>query len=490
LLDADGTPVVRAGYDAVDHTNRRRAPEILLQSEDRTLLPERRRAMVATARDIRRNYSVAAWALRKHLDFVSTFKFHARTGNPIADGAVEEFIKWWSRPENFDVARRHGRDRFVRLVEGHALVDGDILVHKIADGRVQGIEGDRIRTPLGGLPPELANLPPEFMDGEPWPGSVRLVHGVQVDDAGRAIRYCVCKRFGLSGFVFERLLPAAWCEHHGYFERLDQVRGVTPLSTALNDLRDLYEAKDYALAKLKISQLFGLIFFRKSAEEMGMVSEVSPETADADDEASASPRYQVDPGKGPFKLELDPGDDAKWLETGTPATESQEFMAFMIEAALKSVDMPMSFYDGRRTNFFGSRGELNHYLFGAKIKRQNLVALLDNLVSWRLPMAMDDGMLTLPNGMKLRDLRWAWVPQGLPWWNPVQEATSATIEIAAAINSRQRVCMERGDDFDEITDELAYEKARLKSKGLPTDVKPPNVSISEDRTGDPQGGKN
>jgi len=283
ILGSDGMPIGRGGYDAVSHTNRRRAPAILLQSEDRELLPERRRAMVATARDVRRNYSIAAWAIRRHLDYVSTFTFHSRTGNPDLDGEIERLMKRWARPLNFDVAGRHGLARMTRLIEAHALVDGDVLVLKMRDGRVQTIEGDRVRTPYGGLPKELANLPPEFMDAEPWPGSGRLIHGVHVDPWGKPIAFCICKRVGLSGFLFEKLLPASWCLQHGYFDRIDQVRGVTPLSSALNDFRDCYEAKEYALAKLKISQLFGLIFFRKASEEMGLVEPQPEQTADGGD---------------------------------------------------------------------------------------------------------------------------------------------------------------------------------------------------------------
>jgi len=467
----EGGPILRAEYDAVGSSNRRRLPATVLRDEDRELLPQSRGAMVAAARDIRRNYSIAAWAIRKHLDYVSTFTFQSRTGDADLDARIENLMAWWGRRENCDVAARHPLPRLTRLLEAHRVVDGDVFLLKLLDGRVQGIEGDRVRNPWGGLPPGVAA------------GS--LLHGVQVDSPGKALAYSVCRRIGGTGFEFERLLPAAWVYHHGYFDRLDQVRGVTPLSSALNDFRDCYEAKDYALAKMKISQLFGLIFYREAAEEMGVVTPQA--SADAASAGTSTPEYyEVDLGKGPFKVELDPGDRAEWLETKSPAAETLAFFQAMIEAALKSLDLPMSFYDGSRTNFFGSRAELNHYLAGAAIKRRDIQDMLGWLTAWRLGMSVDRGLLKLPAGLKLRDLKSEWVHAGLPWWNPQQEVNADIQALAGALTSRQRVTKERGEDWYEIVDELAAEQKTLAERGLPTDLKPAHVLV-QDMAGEGKG---
>ena len=474
LLGADGLPVIRAGYDAVTDNNRRKAASTILRSEDQELLPERRRAMVSTARDLRRNYAIAAWAIRKHLDYVSTFTFHAKTGDPALNRQIEAVIGEWSRRENFDVAGRHPLGRMIRILEAHRVVDGDVFVHKV-DGKVQGIEGDRVRTPYTGLPPDIA---PE-----------RIIHGVHCDEAGRALGYCINKRTSGGGFEFEQLVPAARCYQHAYFERLDQVRGVTPLSSAMNDFRDTYEAKDYALAKMKISQLFGLIFFRKAADEMGNLEEQADAGAETGETADAEkPHYSVNLGAGPFLMDLAPGDDAKCVETGSPATETQAFWLVMVEAALKSLDIPMSFYDESRTNFFGSRAALNHYLASAEIKRADNRALLAWLTEWKLAMAVEDGLLALPKGWVLADLATEWVHAGLPWWNPQQEVNANVQSVAGGLDSPQRICKERGVDVIDILDELKVFYAAAKERGVPislTTVSP--ITIGSSGEGDQQG---
>jgi capsid protein len=450
ILGGDGHPAVRAGYDAAESSLRRRIPATSLKSEDHELLPEQRRSLVSTARDLNRNFTIAAWAIRKHLDYVSTFSFQSKTDDAAMNDDIEAFVRWWSQPANCDVSGRHPLRRIVRLAEERRTVDGDV--------RLQAIEGDRVRTPYGGLEGVM-------------PGA--LVHGVQVDAAGAAVSYAVCKRsFGM-GFLFERMVRAEWVVHHGYFDRFDQVRGISPLAAAINTFRDAYEGMDYALAKLKIAQLFGLIFYREAADSVGLVEE------ELDAEGAGTAKYNVDPGKGPLKLELEPGDRAEWLESRTPATETQAFLQRVIDAALKSLDFPYSFFDESFTNFFGSRGALNHYLQSAYAKRQDNRDLLDNVTGWRLGLAVRDGRIRLPRGTTVEDLRWDWVPKGLPWWNPEQEVNAAIAAVGGGLNSRQRICRDRGDDFFEIADEIAKENEYLDGLGLSTEMKPANTLITE-----------
>jgi capsid protein len=82
---------------------------------------------------------------------------------------------------------------------------------------------------------------------------------VRAEKAGRPIEFCNCQRGKTTdagsnaAFSFERIVPARNFYHFGYFDRFDQVRGIAPLATAVNTLRDTYEGMDYALAKMKVS---------------------------------------------------------------------------------------------------------------------------------------------------------------------------------------------------------------------------------------------
>lgn len=446
-------------YDAIKSEGRRRGPKTKTLHEDKHLKERGRRRMIATSRDIHRNFAIAQWAIRKHLDYVSSFSFQAKTGDSKLDDSIEAFIRGWSNRYRCDVASRHPLRRLIRLCEARAVCDGDFLFLKLAPppgnplrGKIQGIEGDRVCTPENGRPNG-------FSEAE-W------VNGVRVDPAtGAALAYSIAKRDDTTGgLTFDRLVSARSVCIRGYYDRIDQYRGISPISAALNPYRDVYEGFDYALAKLKIAQLFGLIFYRESVEGFG--DPAAAPTSDEDGDGVAESRYEVDLSRGQFALDLDPGDKAEFLEASTPPSETVDFLRLIIHVALKALDIPFSFFDESFTNFYGSRGGLIQYLKSCVNKIADLQELLDDLTRWRLGLAVADSELELPRSFPFEQLRWQWVPDGVPWWDPVKEVTGHSMAIAAGLDSPQRVCQMAGTDFYDNVDAIAEAKQYAESKGV------------------------
>jgi len=331
-------------------------------------------------------------------------------------------------------------------------VDGDVFVMKLASGHVQAIEGDRIRTPAHGAPRNM---------------NVRqFTHGVKTNAVGRPLAYCICKRGKIVGFEYERVVPAGHIEPHGFYDRFDQVRGVTPLASAINAFRDVYEGMDYALAKMKVSQLFALAFFRDAEEAMGDVTggdSGADLDEDGEDDGDRS-SYEVDFGRGPVQLDLEPGDRAEFLESRSPSAEFQTFCQVVIGAALKSLDIPLSFYDESYTNYSGARQALLLYEQSAEVKRGETRTLLDRLLAWRLGLFIQDGVLTLPRGMGVGDLKWEWIAAGLPWIDPLKEMRADEAAVKNGLKSRTEISKQRGRDWNEICDELAAEETKMQER--------------------------
>lgn len=452
VLGPDGRPY-RWGYDATEPKNRRRPSTGLLKSEDRQLPQSNRRDLVSEMRDLHRNFSLAAWAIRKHLDFVSSFAFRSKTGDKALDNRIEELMNWFSRPNNCDVAGRHPLRRMIRLAEARRTVDGDVFLLKLRDGRLQAIEGDRIRTPL--------DRPKGFRAKE-------LTHGVRVNDAGRALGYLVCRRgtFG-NGFHFERMVPAHRMLQHAFFDRFDQVRGITPMASGYNSFQDTYEGITYALLKAKIAQLFGLVVTRNGDgdDSMGHVTNANDDGDDTTESNEEKSGYQIDFGQGPFFQELEPGDEMKFLENKTPSAEFREFLITVIALSLKSLDIPFSFYDEAWTNFFGSKAALALYLKSCKSKRADVQDLLRQITVWRQILWIADGVLELPRGVRLPDLAFEWIPDGMPWWDQSKEVKGDVMAVSAGLRSRTEIRKERfGDDWFDVIDQLATEEDYIREK--------------------------
>ncbi len=144
-------------YDAINPRGRRRNPGSRVPREDALLKGAGRRAAQANAADLCRNLSLAAWMVRRHLDYVSQFSFHSRnvaipgrlteTQAEDLNVQIEKLMAEDNRPANADVAGKFTREKMFRLAEARRVLDGDMLLVKLDDGRLQGIQSDLIEDP-------------------------------------------------------------------------------------------------------------------------------------------------------------------------------------------------------------------------------------------------------------------------------------------------------------------------------------------------------
>lgn len=431
-------------YDAATATSkRRRNPGRRVKSEDNALGTKDRDKLTSSIVDVRRNFAIARWAINKHLDFVVSHNFRSKSGVPDLDRRIERFVERASRKEFFDVTGRHPRRRFMRILEAMRVLGGDVFGVKLSRGFLQPIEGDRCRDPDASNKGEASN----------W------ISGLDIDKrSGRVRNYAFHSRTARGSFEFERKVRAERVIPFGYFDRFDQYRGVSPLASAVNSLQDLYESFDYALAKAKVSQLFALAIFRDA--DGGFWE------GDADED-SGDP-YEIDfASNSPKFLDLDPGDRAEFLESRNPSSETAAFWQAVISIALKSLDLPYSFYDEAYTNFFGSRSALLLYLKSARDKQADVREFLDAWLCWRLEMAIADGEIDVPADYVCDPMSWTWIPEGIPWWNPKDEVAADLKAVDGLLRSRQEIRQERfGDDWFDLVDRIAEEKDYAAGKGL------------------------
>lgn len=461
-----GRALQRFTYDAVTTTNKRRAAVSVLRSEDDELQSGDRRALVATTRDLRRNFAIAAWAIRKHIAYVSRFNFQAQTDSETLNKTLEAWHKQWSRRGHFSA--RHGRHRYMAIAEACRTLDGDVFHQLQSRGLLAGIEGDRIRNPI-----DADNFSPD-----------QWCQGVYIGGGEAAKGYALHDRTGGGGFQYVRTIPARYILHHGYFDRFDQWRGVSPIASAINTFGDTYNAIELAMVKAKVSQLFALVLKTNKAEEIGIHSVTESVDADGDD-VDDHDKYDVDFGQGPIKLEIDPEEEAEFLESATPSTQFQDFCGLAVNIALKSIDIPTSWFFEDLTNYSGQRQAWLLYEDSAEDKREDNRQILDEATRWRMALDILDGRLVLPGRMTVEDVRFQYLARGVPWLQPLQEVKADETALDLKITSRQRICRRRGDDWREILTELeAEEKAiaeRLPAAPAPTPAGPPQADPPQDQ---------
>lgn len=440
------------GYDAVVNNGKRRMAAPILRSEDWELQPANRKQLVASQRDIGRNFAVARWLIERHLDYVTNFTFKFRSKKPALNTIVEHAVKKWSGRKNSDVAKRHGFKTQIRLAEASALTANDCLAIKLASKQVQWIEGDRIANPGIGLPPGINPL--------------QLVHGVQVDDYTAAEAYCVCRR-GPKGnawqaptvLQFQQMVSADDAVLHGFFDRFDQVRGISPLASALNSLQDVYEAKTYALGRMKVDQLFALAVYRGNSDAM------TERPVDQNGNPTGQDYTKLPFANGPVIADMDVGDRMEAVQSSQPSTQFQSFMEKALSFCLKALAIPYSFFDEAYTNYSGARQAMLQYEGAADKRRDDIRQLLDELTDWLLTLMVMDGELP-PEVLSPENYVWEWVSASMPWIDPLKEAQANIALIDANLESEIHVLKQQGRDFQDVIDERKSAKAMIQEAGL------------------------
>ena len=439
-------------YEAVEQTPTRPRIYYSTRSEDKELNPRQRQTLLSEARDQLRNFSLAGFALRKHLQFVSYYRFSAHTDNQEFNLALENRVKTWSRRQNCDAAQRRSLDELLTIIESHRAVDGDVGILRRDDCRLSIIEGDRIRDP------------DQLKETDDW------VNGVKLDRDGRAIGYSVHRRKKDGGFEFDRVVNAANFDLLTYVSRADQVRGVSLLAPAVKMISYLYRGIDYALAKLKLEQMLGL---KTTFEDGGNFRTPTPEGDNFDDAASIAAKTRETFGDDLMHLALKVGEDAQFMESNNPSQNFQAFVESVVRMVFAALDVPYSFYDGSKTNFYGSKGEFEQYLDTVEKKQQPTIAMLDDWIfDWLLPNWLADPHDPLAQYLSyatdLESLRsqCGWRGSGFPSWRLFEYVKEIQLAVASGMASPYAVAESFGEDVERNITEMAKLKQLASSVGV------------------------
>jgi capsid protein len=448
-------------YQATESKGRRQAPATRTRHEDITLKPSNRRKLVATARDQARNMAIVGWMLRRHTDYVSKFSPLVKTGSKPLDEWLDKALKRHGKKRNFDVAGRHSRNSMMRIFEGLKTLDGDCALLKTSNGKLQGIEGDRIAKP-NDLPRELTDIVGP--------------HGLVVDDFGATRQYCICKRDDVGGtsLLYANMVDAENVIFDGQFGRYDQTRGISRMSSVINPTTDLYETMEWTQLKLKLHSLMGIQINRETSSEAAdgfPTTESLGYDTDSAGAQTADNTYEFSP-TGLSIFDLEPGEKVDTIESKTPSEEFQNWTDKTIRQILLALDIPYSAYAGDESNFSARIADREEYEKSSQDKRQQNCEVLEDIYDW----VLGDWYATNPTFRRLVDASdidiadlsesIQWVGSGTPWLDKLKEVSGDALSVYNGFESRQDVCKRHNKDYFDVVDKLQEEQEYAESRGV------------------------
>lgn len=436
----------QSGYDVLKSDQQRRVASAGGTIPEWRILGDRQRVELASnTYDLYRNSVLLSWCLRRHMDYICSWEWRPNTGDKSLNEDLRELMERDSRPYACDVGGRHSWARMLRLAELQSQLSGDCLIVPLQEGLLQGVEGHHWRNPTS-----------DRRDIARWRQGCKLAAG------NRTVAVCINEWD--KGETSERIIPRSQVWHHGCFDfRFDQIRGISPITTAINGIRDTHEISEDMRSKLKMETLLGIVFKQKAGQQHPFAAYAPPPQSASSDVPQLPPYHDI--GKGAMAFMMQDGEEADSFQLQNPSTQTQEFLKLSIMISIKAFDLPFFMFDESNSNFTSSRGAWLAYEKSCVPKMDNIRELNRLYALWKTarwvlpPSAGGTGEIKLPRSIPFGWLQGKWIPRGTPWWKPEEEITTDLMTVACGGQTLQEICDKRGwgiwqDNIEDLCQEL------------------------------------
>lgn len=288
--------------------------------------------------DLEKNFSPAKSLNRKYAMFTAPTSYHAQTGDPGLNKAVEEYLDSWfaacditQQFEFFSMmefgvmgANTGGDYGWAYMRPG---VPDDATEEEMVDAAlelplyIQAVEPDRI----GGVYQNVV--------------SEKYIAGVVIGEYAQPVAYRVFRRSPIvSQYTDPVDVPADQFVHLKDPLRIDQIRPPGKLDTAVSLLRDMYETLDFMRGKQKLAS--ALTVFTNSIGATQGPGAMDAYSTNLFANGQAGLQQDIKYGQMNHMLQ---GMDIKFPDTQVPGSESQFLLIFTMKLVAMSYNLPYSF---------------------------------------------------------------------------------------------------------------------------------------------------
>ena len=444
------------------------------------------------SRDLQRNHGVASGVLQTMGDnIVATGPRLAMLPDYRALGKdiewaqeyslqVEGGFRSWFESKEIDVRGLMDGGMIARLVLESALASGDVIALPIWNPspnrkwatQLQILEGDRLSNPNG-----------------KW-DSESLRGGVEIDKYGRPLAYHIEKahpgdrfRIWSSNLSQWERIPAetAWGRKrviHVYrSDRPDQSRGKPLMAALIGEFKMLSKYQQAELQAAVINAVIAATLKTPldgaAAGDLLGLQDGGPNSKQYAAHVASTEKI-LKPFNGAFLAHLPPGTELDTWTPGRPSDAFGPFVQVVLEHIAAGLNLPVELLLKKwsDSNYSSARAALlEAWRMFLTYRKWLKVTFLDVLVELWLEEAIDKrvvNIITLDDFYRNRyaylQCKFRWPGRG--WVDPVKEAQGAEIRMNIGISTLDAECAEQGQDWQEVADQRAVEKAYLESRNL------------------------
>lgn len=350
-------------------------------------------------------------------------------------------------------------------------------------GRSMFIDGEalarvRLRRPEDDL---VVPLQIQMLEGDMLPtqdnrdlaSGNEVVSGVEFNRIGQREAYHLFAKhpgeYGGSNGQQQRRVLADQVIHAYPMLRPGQVRGVSELATVLLRLKTLDNFDDAVAFRQEVSNLFAGYIITKDDESSGMdpTGGVS-DSAEYDDDGT--PLIGLEPGT---VTRLPDGTDVKFAEPPGAPDNYAEFMRQQLMAAFASIGVPYELATGDLRNVSDRTLRVVVNEFHRMVEQYQWTVFIHQWCrpiwnAWIDAIAMS-GIIPIKYLDRRLFRRVLWVPEGWPYFNPVQDVKANTDAVRAGFTSKSAIILGQGEDPEEVSEQIRLDNEQADADGLSLD---------------------
>lgn len=407
------------------------------------------------------------------------FTLQVDSGEKEWDEAVEQW--WWNTaekigPGGLDVSGQRTFSGLVHeAVRGGCIVDGDIACLKLAGGRIQFVEAERIMNPLNGLDTD------------------RMLGGVEVDPAtGRVEAYHIAEWTPIGqafADVNTRRVPAADVVllRNPMRLRTGQTRGEPAMSACIGRMERLDNVAESVALGFYIASSQALFITKEDPGSDQGFAATDTETNTVD----GGTDYIEDVQPGTINR-LAPGEK---IESPAPAQPNQSYDLLRMSeitdiAADCGLPVVLLLLDFRQVNYSSARSAVVTAWKGlARWQRHVIDTLCSPIYRWRLALAIRRGEILRKDGTPFPP---GYVPANWdnhdfiapppPVLDVLVEMQAAELADRAKLKTKQQIYAESGNIYRDMVDRFELEDKDFKGRGLVVQNPGPNGNAAKEST--------